>query len=265
MSSVKHLSMRIPWRDRPWDQFLCDDPKGNSSCTLLAAIGKGRDDEFEAEHAGAPVGSLDHDRLPCLSERATFMSPVGYTVVKEHPYSHNQALRGSLLPTSLSVPGHAFEAIPFRWLNRASLNDEIGHARVPAFDQLAEDHTDQVLNSHAAWVMDGGNQQAVIKAFFEPVAPRDSLVFVYLKHSPLQEQHRPPPGGRRTRDGPDPAAAVEPGREAAVRLLHVGDHRPALPAPRHDRGRSAALPAARAAPGRGHRHRRGTGLGARGP
>ncbi|MFF8093843.1 AAA family ATPase [Streptomyces sp. NPDC016675] len=188
MSSVKHLSMRIPWRDRPWDQFLCDDPKGNSSCTLLAAIGKGRDDEFEAEHAGAPVGSLDHDRLPCLSERATFMSPVGYTVVKEHPYSHNQVLRGSLLPTSLSVPGHAFEAIPFRWLNRASLNDEIGHARVPAFDQLAEDHTDQVLNSHAAWVMDGGNQQAVIKAFFEPVAPRDSLVFVYLKHSPLQEQ-----------------------------------------------------------------------------
>jgi NAD(P)-dependent dehydrogenase (short-subunit alcohol dehydrogenase family) len=26
--------MRVPWRDRPWDKFVCDDPLG-SSCTLL--------------------------------------------------------------------------------------------------------------------------------------------------------------------------------------------------------------------------------------
>ncbi|CAM5328057.1 AAA family ATPase [Streptomyces coeruleorubidus] len=188
MSGVKHLSMRVPWRDRSWDQFLCDDPSGNSSCTLLAAIGKGRQDEFEAEHAGAPIGSLDPNRLPCLSERATFMSPVGYTVVKRHPYSRNPALRDHLRDSPVSVPGYAFEAIPFRWMNRGSLNEEIGHARVPAFDQLAEDHTDRVLKSQPPWVMDGGNQQAVIQAFFEPVVRRDSLVFVYLKHSPLQEQ-----------------------------------------------------------------------------
>ncbi|MEV0691562.1 AAA family ATPase [Streptomyces sp. NPDC050388] len=180
--------MRVPWRDRPWDHFLCDDPSGNSSCTLLAAIGKGREDDFEEDNAGAPIGSLDANRLPCLSERATFMSPVGYTVVKQHPYRNNSALRDSLLDTPVSVPGYAFEAVPFRWMNRASLDGEIGHARVPAFDQRAEDHTDQVLKSQSSWVMDGGNQQAVIEAFFEPVARKDSLVFVYLKHSPLQEQ-----------------------------------------------------------------------------
>src|SRR6185312_344813 len=38
------------------------------------------------------------------------------------------------------------------------------------------------------WVMDGDNQRAVIDAFFDSVLPGGSLVFVYLKHSPLQEQ-----------------------------------------------------------------------------
>ena len=54
--------MRVPWRDRPWDQFICDDPLGNSSCTLLAAVGKGRDDLFEAASAGAAIDSLDQNR-----------------------------------------------------------------------------------------------------------------------------------------------------------------------------------------------------------
>lgn len=44
MAGVQQLSMRVPWRDRPWDPFVCDDPAGNSTCTLLAAIGKDRDD-----------------------------------------------------------------------------------------------------------------------------------------------------------------------------------------------------------------------------
>ncbi|NKE60699.1 hypothetical protein FXN61_29480 [Lentzea sp. PSKA42] len=55
--------MRVPWRDRPWDQFVCDDPLGNSSCTLLAAIGKNRDDPFEEINAGIGIDSVDQDRL----------------------------------------------------------------------------------------------------------------------------------------------------------------------------------------------------------
>ncbi len=180
--------MRVPWRDRPWDQFLCDDPLGNSSCTLLAAVGKGRDDLFEVASAGAAIDTLDQDRLPCLSERGTFMSPLGYTVVKRHPYRENRALRGTLHDTAVTLPGYAFEAVPFRWLNRESLAQEIGHDRVPLFNQNAEDAANEALNYDPPWVMDGGNQRAIIDAFFEPVSPADSLVFVYLKHSPLQEQ-----------------------------------------------------------------------------
>ncbi|MGW0660955.1 AAA family ATPase [Streptodolium elevatio] len=188
MAGIQHLSMRVPWRDRPWDEFLCEDPLGNASCTLLAAIGKARDDAFEESHAGAGVDTLDQNRLPCLSERATFMSPRGYTVLKKHPYSHNQHLKGMLHETPVALPGFAFEAVPFRWLNRDSFAKEIGHDRVPEFVQDAEDAVDTALRFPPAWVMDGGNQRAIMRAFFELVHPEESLVFVYLKHSPLQEQ-----------------------------------------------------------------------------
>lgn len=102
MAGIQHLSMRVPWRDRPWDQFICEDPLGNSSCTLLAAVGKGRDDLFEVAHAGASIDTLDQNRLRCLSERATFMSPLGYTIVKQHPYRNNGALKGTLHDTPLT-------------------------------------------------------------------------------------------------------------------------------------------------------------------
>lgn len=178
--------MRVPWRDRAWDQFVCDDPLGNSSCTLLTGIGKNRDDTYEVEHAGAGIDSIEQGRLPCLSERGTFMSPLGYSVVKQHPYRHNSALH--LEDSVVALPGYAFEAVPFRWLNRQSLCDEIGHDRVPGFVQEAEDAADAALSYQPPWIMDGDNQRTVMEAFFEPVVVDDSLVFVYLKHSPLQEE-----------------------------------------------------------------------------
>jgi hypothetical protein len=59
---------------------------------------------------------------------------------------------------------------------------------VPLFNPGAEDAADGVLDYEPPWVMDGGNQRVIIDAFFEQVSPADSLVFMYLKHSPLQEQ-----------------------------------------------------------------------------
>ncbi|MGI8700375.1 MAG: AAA family ATPase [Nocardioidaceae bacterium] len=181
--------MRVPWMDRPWDGAVCNDPHANSSCVLLRNIGPKRDDVFEQAHAGVPFARLDRDRLPpCLSERSTFMSPTGYRVVKTHPYAHNDAI--SVVPSPVSVPAYAFEAVPFRWLSRTSLNEEVGYDRVPGFRPEAEDAADRALNwDGSAWVMDGANQKAILKAFFEPVSTADSLVFMYLKHSPLQEQH----------------------------------------------------------------------------
>jgi hypothetical protein len=141
---------------------------------------------FEEDHCGQPFDQLDSRKLPCLSERAPFMSDIGYRVIKEHPYAGNRAI--SVLPTAVSVPGYAFEAVPFRWLNRKMLSDEVGYERVPGFRPEAEDAADRALDYHPQWVMDGENQRAILDAFFEPVTVGDSLVFMYLKHSPLQEQ-----------------------------------------------------------------------------
>ncbi|MEX5300611.1 AAA family ATPase [Kocuria sabuli] len=174
--------------DRPWDGAVCNDPKGNSSCVLLKNIGPKRDDNFEQLHAGIPIAQLDAKQLPpCLIERSTFMSASGYRVVKTHPYAHNKAI--SVVPSPVSVPAYAFESVPFRWMSRKSLADEIGYDRVPGFRPEAEDAADVALKWDASqWVMDGANQKAILKAFFESVTPQNSLVFMYLKHSPLQEQ-----------------------------------------------------------------------------
>ena len=167
MADILHLSMRVPWRDRPWDEFVCDDPLGNSSCTLLTAIGKHRDDAFEEANSGARIDGLDQNWLSCLSERATFMSRLGYSVVKKHPYRNNPAMRGKIHDTAVTLPGYAFEAVPFRWLNRKSFGQEVGHDRVPQFNPLAEDAADRALNYAPPWVMDGDNQLAIMSAFFE--------------------------------------------------------------------------------------------------
>lgn len=183
-----HLSMRVPWRDRAWDGAVCNAPTGNPSCVLLANIGPKRDDEWEDANAGADIDSIDQGRLPCLSERATFMSPKGYALTKTHPYSMHRSLKGTLHPTSVVVPGYAFEAVPFRWLSRESIGQGLGDDQIQGYRHELEDLADGALGFSPGWVMDGRNQRAAIDAFFEPISPDDSLVFIYMKHSPLQEE-----------------------------------------------------------------------------
>jgi len=180
-----HLSMRVPWMDRPWDGYVCDSPHANASCVLLRNIGPRREDAYEAAHAGVAFDQLDSSRLPCLSDRASWLSASGYQITKKHPYERSSAV--SAAPTSISVPGWAFEAIPYRWLSREALKDSVGLDRVPFFSREFEDAADRALGFSPGWVMDGRNQRALIDEFFAPVQAGQSLVFIYLKHSPLQE------------------------------------------------------------------------------
>ncbi|MEW5812170.1 MAG: ATP-dependent RecD-like DNA helicase [Actinomycetota bacterium] len=184
---IKHLSMRVPWRDQPWDHRVCAHPLDNSSCLLLKGIGDKRDDDYEMTHALGDIGQLNG--IPCLSERGTFMSSRGYQVTKTHPYSYNQALKGHLEPTVLSMPAYSFEAIPYRWLGRETFESELWHAWRADYDPDAEERALRSLGiKKTNWIMDGRNQQAVIRAFFEPVVAETSLVFAYLKHSPFQDE-----------------------------------------------------------------------------
>lgn len=190
MTAVKHLSMRVPWRDQPWDEHLCTHPLDNSSCILLKNIGDKRDDNYEVAHAGEEIAGLER-KPPCLSERGTFMSDRGYRITKTHPYSTFRALDGHLHPTALAMPAYSFEGVPFRWLARKTFEEEINPSWRAAYDPDAEDRIQKLLELRHAptWIMDGRNQQSVIRAFFDPVAVGSSLIFIYLKHSPFQDEN----------------------------------------------------------------------------
>lgn len=188
MATVQHLSMRVAWRDQPWDDKVCRNPLDNSSCLLLKNIGDKRDDAWEATVAGKSFAELpDPGRLPCLTERGTFMSSHGYVLEKEHPYRFNRALKGHLEATKVSVPPYSFEAVPFRWLSRETVNSDLWR-EVDDYHPEREDAADARLRFKPAWVMDGQNQRALMSRFFEDVVPEQSLVLIYLKHSPLQEE-----------------------------------------------------------------------------
>jgi len=165
---------------------MCSNPLDNGSCLLLTNIGDKRDDEYELSMAGLPIAQADQNRLPCLSERATFMSPHGYQAVKQHPYAANKTLKGHLLPTTLAVPGYSFEAVPFRWLSRVTFEQQLWE-QCPEYDPALEDRVKDLLGYSGGWLMDGRNQRLVMDQFFENVVAGTSLVFVYLKHSPLQD------------------------------------------------------------------------------
>lgn len=188
MSAVQHVSMRVPWRDQPWDDKVCQSPLDNSSCLLLKNIGDRRIDEWERSVAGQSFADLPgYDRLPCLSERATFMSSHGYELEKNHPYQFNKALSGHLEPTMVSVPPYSFEALPFRWLSRETVDQDLWKYTEDYRPEL-EDAAHKVLGFTPGWLMDGRNQRAMITRFFEDVVVGQSLVLIYLKHSPLQEE-----------------------------------------------------------------------------
>lgn len=159
MTTVQHISMRVPWRDQPWNDKVCHSPRDNSSCLLLKNIGDKRLDEWEGQVAGQSFAQLpQYDRMPCLSERATFMSAHGYQLDKEHPYRFSPFLKGHLETTTVSVPPYAFEAVPFRWLSRETVEEELWQET----DAYCPDHEEQAHRSlnFQAGLADGWPQPA---------------------------------------------------------------------------------------------------------
>jgi hypothetical protein len=188
VSTVQHISVRVPWRDQPWDDKVCQNPLDNSSCLLHKNIGDKRIDDWEQEVAGRSFAELqDYGRLPCLSERATFMSAQGYVLAKDHPYRFNKALKGHLEQTTVSVPPYSFEAVPFRWLSRETIDRDLWQ-EADDYQPEREKAADRVLGFTPGWLMDGRNQSAMMNRFFEEVVAGQSLVLIYLKHSPFQDE-----------------------------------------------------------------------------
>ncbi|MER7271181.1 AAA family ATPase [Micromonospora carbonacea] len=183
MSAGLHLSVRVPWHDGGWAGTVCQRPLDNASCILLKNIGDSRDDEYEATHAGKPIELVNPNRLPCIGERASFMSPHSYQLTKEHPYRFSQALKGLLAPTPVVVPAYGVHATPYFWLHRKNVPTVLRAVDVDYREEL-EEFVNETLRFTPQWVIHGDNQRSLIERFFADVRP-GGLVFFYLKHSPF--------------------------------------------------------------------------------
>lgn len=184
MSGGLHLSVRVPWHDAGWTGSVCHDPVGNASCVLLKNIGENRDDEYESTHAGKALELVNPNRIPCVSERGSFMSPHSYRLEKEHPYRHSPALKGRIQPTPLTVPAYGVQATPYFWLHRSNVSQVLRTVDVDYREDL-EEFVDETLRFKPQWVIHGENQQALMARFFNEVRAGENLIFFYLKHSPF--------------------------------------------------------------------------------
>lgn len=185
-SFVEHISLRVAWHDHGWDGSVCQDPAGNASCILLKNVGPNRDDEAEIQLAGR--GMLDGGPYvpPCISERATFMSPKGLGVVKSHPFGGNAALK-AVRPTRVPMPPYSAHATPYRWMLREEV-PLVTAERDDVYRPELEERVDQAMGwNSGAWVMHGENQGSLFEEFFRTVAEETSLAFFYAKHTPLAE------------------------------------------------------------------------------
>jgi hypothetical protein len=184
MSGGLHLSVRVPWHDGGWTGSVCHDPLGNASCLLLKNIGENRDDDYEAEHAGKRFDVVNPQRVPCVAERSTFMSPHHYRLEKNHPYAYRPPLKGVVQQTAVTVPAYGVHATPYRWLHRDNVPDVLRMVDVD-YQEEREKLVDRSLGFTPQWVIHGDNQVALMTRFFADVEPDRDLVFFYLKHSPF--------------------------------------------------------------------------------
>ncbi len=169
-----HLSARIAWHDAAWNGAVCSQPECNASCVVHDYIRDARDDRAEAAIAGHAFADLKEYVPPCSYEAATYGSR-GYSIV------HNDPVEGRGLPPCPDrVEPYSTFTTPYRWMREENFAD-ICQAEGLNIRSSASNKTH-------GWVTEDDRQRALLKAFWEKLQPRKSLVFYYCKDgNPLDD------------------------------------------------------------------------------
>jgi hypothetical protein len=208
-----HLSARVAWHDTDWTGRVCAAPGANHSCTVLKNIKEKKNVDAEEEDAGTPWDELARERVPpCVFERAGFMRPKAYSILRPHAYAGGWTRsHAHFADTAHYMPAYSVEATPFRWVMRA---EAPGIARTwgIGYDTELETAADQFIETREPtdWVQDHRNQLALLDSFFSSVVPGRSLVFFYAKDMPLLEDRQP---GARVLLGVGRVTGVRPAAE----------------------------------------------------
>ncbi|MER9142068.1 AAA family ATPase [Mesorhizobium sp. M0871] len=162
-----HLSARIAWHDTGWNGSICRKPSCNTSCIVHEHIRDSRDDTTEDSNAGEPFANLKGYLPPCNYEAATYAS-TGYSI------EHRDPVEGRGLPsTSDIVPPFSTFTTPYRWMREENFAD-ICQAEGLIIRSSPKGKT-------FGWVTEDDRQRALLKAFWEKIERRRSLVFYYTK------------------------------------------------------------------------------------
>ena len=189
-----HLSARVAWHDTDWTGRVCAAPAGNHSCAVLRRVQEKKNADAEEEDAGRMWGELPPERVPpCIFERAGFMRPKAYSLLREHAYAGDWTQsHAHFAETTHHMPAYSIEATPFRWVMRSEA-PQIARTWNIGYDPELEDRADEWIETSKPtdWVQDHRNQLALLDSFFSGVVPGSSLVFLYAKDVPLLEDRDP--------------------------------------------------------------------------
>ena len=193
---LRHLSVRVPWHDAGWDGTVCRSPRLNSSCLALNRIGSTKNEIAEERYAGQLLSDIpDEDVPPCFAERVNFLSPKPQGRQARHAYSKTSDHHKHICDTRFTHPAYSAAATPFGWLlkDRAwgeewrkgkidsqALAERYGIDSNPEYEPDEPDWLDD-----RPWIQGHANQKALLNGFFGALKPKQSLIFVYAKRTPL--------------------------------------------------------------------------------
>jgi len=184
--AMRHVSVRVPWHDGGWSGHVCGAPGLNEACLALARTREKRDDAWEESVSGRAFADLDVSRIPCLAEKATFMSPSALTLTVTHPYSRNSKSHQHFQPTEVRLPAFSAAGIPYRWMLAESARTIANEHDLP-FRQELEERVHDITGFGRSWVQDKSNQLLMLDTFFSAVVEQRSLFIVYAKRTPLSD------------------------------------------------------------------------------
>lgn len=154
---------------------------------VLKRIREERKVAAEDEVAGWAWTELSEAELPaCLSERGAALNAKAYTLRSRHPFAESSAeTHGHFAESHFRLPPYSVQAIPFRWTRKEDAQ-AIGDALALPFDIVREPQ----LAFDTVWVNDFENQQVMLDTFFGALQPDRSLIFLYVKRTPLADDPR---------------------------------------------------------------------------
>lgn len=146
------------------------------------------------------IESLEQKQYPpCVTERATFMAPFGFTRMHRHPYSPiSPDTHSHFAETPLYYPPYSAGALPFRWMQKDLVWGKEDD-RFPIRGLKEDFPLEDVLESRepqlpwekgrrGTWMQDADNHRALLNCFWNHVREEESLVFFYAKQVPLTEE-----------------------------------------------------------------------------